>query len=378
MAAAGFLAACGIGDEHTERASGTSLPPLAKKLLIAQWPLYIDKAHGRSPTLDMFEKETGIEVTYKEVINDNQQFFAAIQEPLRQGRPTGWDITTLSDWVVGKMVQLEWLEKLDHSLLPNVTANLGGSFRDPAYDPGNAHSVPWQGGITGIAYNRRHTGRELGSVSDLWDDRFAGHVGMLTEMVDTMNLTLLDLGVEPLEATLDDAERAQRKLLDQREAGIVRGYYGNEYIDGLSRGDLWATMAWSGDIFQLQLGDPDIRFVVPDEGGMLWATPLQIPLGAAHPRDAHAFMDFVYDPEIAAQITEWVGYISPVPAGREVILKHADAAKKPADAAYLESLASSPLVFPTTEMKANLHDYKVLSPDEEEAWNDLFQVVVQG
>lgn len=110
---------------------------------------------------------------------------------------------------------------------------------------------------------------------------------------------------------------------------------------------------------------------------MLWATPLQIPRGAAHPHDAHEFMDFVYNPAIAAQITEWVGYISPIPAGQDVILRHAAAARKSTDAEYLESLASSPLVFPTPAMKANLHDYKVLSPDEEEAWNDLFQVVVQ-
>lgn len=148
-----------------------------------------------------------------------------------------------------------------------MKANLGESFRNPAYDPGNAHSVPWQGGITSIAYNRRHTGRELGSVSDLWDDRFAGHVGMLTEMVDTMNLTLLNLGVERQQATIEDAEKAQRKLLDQKEAGIVRGYYGNEYIDGLSLGDLWATMAWSGDIFQLRLAGPDISLRRARRGG---------------------------------------------------------------------------------------------------------------
>ncbi|MFN2489921.1 MAG: spermidine/putrescine ABC transporter substrate-binding protein [Actinomycetota bacterium] len=377
----GLLAACGIagssdGDEGADR-SAEELPPLAEELVIAHWPLYIDKVRGKSPTLQMFERSTGIDVTYKEVINDNQEFFATISEPLSQGQATGWDIVTLSDWVVAKMWRAGWLEELDHSLLPNVKKNLGDLFRDPPYDPGNAHSVPWQGGITGIAYNPKLTGRKLTAFADLWDTSLAGHVGMLTEMVDTMNLTLLSLGVDPQQATVDDAARAQRRLLELRDKGIVRDYYGNDYVDGLARGDLWATMAWSGDVFQLRLNDPDLEFVVPEEGGILWSTPLEIPQGAKHPRDAHVFMDFVYRPDIAAQITEWVGYISPVAGARAVVEEHAAAAQG-ADARYLDTLAKSPLVFPTPEMEAKLHSYKVLSEDEEASWNDLFQEAMQG
>jgi spermidine/putrescine transport system substrate-binding protein len=378
VAALSLLAACGIQrDDEGEGAAAPKLPPLAHELVIAQWPLYIDKKKGESPTLQMFERTSGIEVTYKEVINDNQQFFAKLSEPLSQERSTGWDLIALSDWVVTKMARLGWLMELDYSLLPTVDREIGAEFQDPPYDRGNAHSVPWQGGITGIAYNPRLAKRELSRFSDLWDESLAGHVGMLTEMVDTMNLTLLSLDIDPQTATVEDAEQAQERLIEQREAGIVRGFYGNDYLDGLARGDLWATMAWSGDIFQLQLSDPDMRFVVPEEGGILWATGLEIPAGAEHPRDAHAFMDFVYQPEIAAQIAEWVGYITPVPAAQEIILDHARDSQG-AGREYLETLANSPLVFPTDDMKANLHSYKVLSADEEEAWNDLFQEVVQG
>lgn len=250
-------------------------------------------------------------------------------------------------------------------------------FRDVAYDPGHAHSVPWQGGVTGIGYNPQLTGRTLTSFEDLWDPAFAGHVGMLTEMVDTMGLTLLSFGIDPEQATVDDAERAQQKLLEQRDAGIVRGYYGNDYIDGLARGDLWATMAWSGDIFFLRLDNPELEFVVPEEGGIRWVTPLEIPLGAAHPRDAHAFMDFFYRPEIAAQVTEWVGYISPGAGVQDLILEHA-AESSGGTRDYLEALATSPLVFPTPDMEANLHVYKVFSEEEEQVWNDLFGAVVLG
>ena len=128
------------------------------------------------------------------------------------GQDPGYDLITLSDWVVVKMDRLGWLAPIDHTALPTVTANIGAAFADPAYDPGNAHSIPWQGGITGIAYDPGKTGRELTSFDDLWDPAFAGHVGMLTEMVDTMNLTLMSLGVDIQNATDDDVQRAKEKL----------------------------------------------------------------------------------------------------------------------------------------------------------------------
>jgi spermidine/putrescine transport system substrate-binding protein len=375
-ALAAVLASCGI-DSAQERAGSDrdaprELPPLAHELKIAQWPLYIDKK-----TVPRFEQESGIDVTYKEVINDNQEFYGTISEPLAAGKETGWDLIALSDWVVSKMNRAGWLESLDHSLLPSVTSNLGDAFRDPPYDPGNAHSVPWQGGITGIAYNTEFVDSEPTRFEDLWDPSLRGHVGMLTEMVDTMNLTLLTLGVDPQEATVADAARAQERLLEQRDMGIVRGYYGNDYINGLARGDLWASMAWSGDIFWLSQDRPEVRFVVPEEGGILWTTPLEMPKGAQHPRDAHAFLDFVYQPQIAANITEWVGYITPVPKVKGILLERARAADK-ADASFLRGLAESPLVFPSPEIEAKLHSYKVLSTDEEREWNELFQQVIQG
>jgi spermidine/putrescine transport system substrate-binding protein len=137
-------------------------------------------------------------------------------------------------------------------------------------------------------------------------------------------------------------------------------------------------MAWSGDIFWLKRDNPELDFVVPVEGGLLWATPLEIPREAAHPRDAHVFLDYVYRPEVAANITEWVGYITPVSAVQDVLLRRAEEAKGEGRRAFLEDLAASPFVFPTEDMKANLHTYRILSAEEEQAWNDLFNEVVLG
>ncbi len=367
------LAACGIQKEDTSDDSEKNTLTTTEEvgnLNFANWPLYIDRVQGRRPTLDEFTEATGITVNYKEVIDDNEGFFGTIQEPLSSGQPIEWDLIVVTDWMLAKMARLGYLEELDHSKLPNFAANAGEIYKDPSYDPGNKHSVPWQSGITGIAYNPELTGRELSTFDDLFDPAFAGKVGMFKEMRDTFSLTLLSMGIEPQDSTEDDLIAAQEKLIQQRDDGIVRNYYGNEYADALVRGDIWATIAWSGDVFQLQFDKPELQFYVPDTGGILWVDNMAIPENAAAPIDAMKFMDFVYDPEIAAQITAWVNYICPVPAAQEILASAKDD--------YTKTVAESPLVFPTPEMEAKLHSYKDLDEEEEQFWNDLFGEIIQG
>ena len=372
LSLAAILAACGIEGESQDAESnenqGFTTNESTGTLNFANWPLYIDKAKGENPTLNDFTEATDIEVNYDEVIQDNASFFGTIREPLANGDPIDYDLIVVTDWLIDKMARLGYLEELDLGRLPEFEANAGEIYKDPSYDPGNKYSIPWQSGITGIAYNRALTGRDLTSMSDLFDTEFAGKIGMFKEMRDTMNLMLLLNGIEPQDATIEDVEEVQQQLLKQVDDGIVRQYYGNEYADALARKDIVASIAWSGDVIQLTLDDPDLRFVVPDEGGILWVDNMAIPQNAANPIDAHEFMNFVYQPDIAAQIVGWVNYICPVPAAKEIL----------AGTKGYESVAGSPLVFPTPEMEAKLHNYKLLSEEEEQEWNDLFQQVLQG
>ena len=383
LAALAFLAACreDAATPSAGSASPTALPPLAGELSVAQWPLYIDRAKGgHRPTLEAFQAETGIEVSYRERINDNQAFFAQLVPLFQAEASTGYDLIALSDWVVALLSEQGWIESLDWSLLPTVGENLLPAFRDPAYDRDNAHSVPWQGGVTGIAYYPDLVGGQITAFSDLWDPKLEGHVGMLTEMVDTMTLTLLSLGIDPQTATLDDAMKAQERLIEQRDAGIVRQYYGQDYVDDLVNKNTWASMAWSGDIFYWKYigGAPDLEFVVPEEGGVIWATPLEIPALAEHPRDAHAFMDFFYRPEVALQVTDWVLYMTPVKGVQELMVEKASALKG-ADRAYYETLAQSPLLFPPDDLAAaNLFEYKVFDGAEFERWAEVFTDITTG
>jgi spermidine/putrescine transport system substrate-binding protein len=378
LSVSAFLAACGIegqetGNSDSKESEGDGLTTDQKQgeLDFANWIGYIDLDENKdSPTLEQFEKETGISTTYKTVINDNASFFGTIREPLAAGQSVGYDLIVITDWLVAKMIRLGYLEEIDLLKVPNFVANAGEIYKDPVYDPGNAHSVPWQSGVTGIAYNIALTGREITSTQDLFDPKFEGQVGMFLEMRDTVNLMLLGEGIDPQQATIEDVEAVQEKLLQQRDDGIVRKYYGNEYVQPLAQGDLALTMAWSGDVLGKTLSDPDIRFVVPEEGGILWVDNLCIPQNAEHPIDAMELMNFVYQPEIAAQMTAWINYICPVPEAQEILKK--------ADDKYTRDVAASPLVFPTPEMESRLHSYKNLTEEEEAQWNELFDAVVQG
>jgi len=341
---------------------------------VANWPLYIDLEEGKSATLDAFKQSKAIDITYKEDINDNDEFFATdIRPQLSATQPTGWDVMVLSDWMIAKVIRLGWVQPLHHDKLPNAVANLDDKFRNTYYDPGNKYSFPWAAGITGIGYNKKLTKRPITSVKDLWDPAFKGRVGMFSDMRDVVNFGLYYNGIKPPEkATLDDVENAIQSLQQQRDAGIVRGYYGNDYVDQLASGNLHLTMAWSGDVNFLKSENPDLEFVVPQEGGNRWIDNMVIPILAEHPTDAHEWIDFVYQPEIATGITEFVWYESPVKGVRETIREHAK------EDASLKAVSESEIVWPSPEVLANTYTYKRLSEDEEAAWHDLFDPLIQG
>lgn len=414
LGAAAFLAACGIKPAATPGASGATAPPgspsgsgsapagsaataeptatpepttaatQAGQLDFANWPLYIDtdeKDESKHPTIDDFTKKTGIKVKYVETIQDNEEFFGTVQPDLAAGKPTDWDLIVMTDWMVQKMAGLGYLEEISVATdAPNFVKNVHEAYRNPWYDPDNRHSVPWQAGMTGIGYNVKMVGREITSFDDLLDPKFKGRVGMFSEMRDTMSLTLLSLGIKPADATVDDAKKAQEKLLKAAKSGQFRQFYGNEYTDELASGNLAISMAWGGDVYQLALYDnPDLRFVLPKEGGMHWVDNLCIPKNARHPVDAKKMIDFVYQPEIATQMSEYIGYFTPVASVPALVLKDSKAAAAEGDKEWSDQLkVIARTVTPTKEQLSQTYTYRVLDEDEERQWNELFNEVIQG
>jgi spermidine/putrescine transport system substrate-binding protein len=378
----GLLAACARDDEP----SSFDDDP-AGIVNFANWPLYIDKEKTETgafvrPSLDSFTERTGIQVNYREVIPDADAFFRQIEPYLAAGEPTGWDIVVITNGItLTQMRDLGYLVELPSDMRPNFDHYAGEFVRNPPYDPGNRFTMAWQSGITGIAFDPEKTGRDVTSVDDLFAGNFAGQVGMFGDVVDMPNLALLAIGVAPEGSTEADWLAAAALLTEQRDAGVLADYYQQNYIPALKRGDLAITMAWSGDIFAAKAGKdlPErIEFVVPAEGGLLWTDCMCIPEGATHLADAIAFMDYVYRPPVAAQIAQYVNYITPVPEARQEIVRMAEQAEE-AERARLYAVAESPLVFPTEDTTAGLHSYRELATPEEAArWEEIFRPVFEG
>src|SRR5687767_12138939 len=215
---AGILSGCGIPPAKRESGAADSddHSDKEKQLTFSNWTEYMDTSEdGKSrPTLDAFTKRTGIKVKYTEDINDNVEFFGKIKPQLAAGQDTGRDLICVTDWLAARLIRFGWVQKLDPSNLPHAFMNLSQQFRSPDWDPGRAYSYPWQGISTVIAFNRKALdGEEVRSVSDMLDNpKLKGRIGFLSEMRDSIGMTLLDMGKDPARFSDDDYDAAIARL----------------------------------------------------------------------------------------------------------------------------------------------------------------------
>jgi spermidine/putrescine transport system substrate-binding protein len=350
-----LLSTCGPEGQgqSADTCQSTDKSESEKTLFFSNWPEYIDVKGKRMPTLEAFEKKTGIDVTYNTDVNDNNEFFAKVQNQLGDCQPINRDIIVLTDWMAARMVDLGWLQKLDHANLPNVDANLVANLQSPDWDPNRDYSVPWQSGFTGIAYNAKYTG-EVGSFEELLTKpELKGKISMLREMRDTMGFMLKVTGADPAKFTDEEWDAAIGRLEEVVASGQVRRFTGNDYVDDLNKGDIVACEAWSGDVIAMQYDNPDIKWVVPEEGVSLWSDNMLVPNKADHKANAEALMNYYYDPMVAAQLAAWVNYVSPVDGAREAMEK------------VDPSLVDAPLIFPDDDFLAQAFPF--MSLDEAKA-----------
>jgi spermidine/putrescine transport system substrate-binding protein len=352
----------------------------AGQLNFANWPLYIDvnpKNKSDHPSIDEFTKKTGIKVKYNEVIQQVDTYFGKIQPELASNQGTGYDLMVITNGrYLDQLIELDYLIPLDQNAMANFYANASDLAKNPSFDRGNVFTMPWQSGITGIGYNPKKLGRDITSWQDLQDPSLSGKIGMFGDTEDMPGCALLAVGVNPENSTEADWKKAAAWLKKQQP--LVRKYYEQDYIDPLSKGDIYATMAWSGDIFQANASGADLKFVVPKEGALVWSDNMCIPAHAAHPRDAMTYMDFVYQPEIGAMIADYVNYITPVATAKQVFQKEAREATSKDDKEYYTTLSTSPLIFPTAADFAKLHRYRVLTKAEQTVWNNIFEPIYQS
>lgn len=339
----------------------------------ANWPGYMQDDRE---TIKAFEKETGIQVTYKEVIQEMGPWFGKIQAPLSAGQSIGFDLMIMTNGIqLEQCRQLGYLAPLDLSKLPNFQKNAGASFKNPSYDPGNAHTIAYESGVTGIAYNTKYVDEEITSIAQLFDTKYKGKVGMMGDSQELGNFGMFILGIDPEKSTKADWEKAAAKLREQRDKGIVRKYYSQDYVDAVSKGDVWMTMAWSGDVYSLT--SPDVKFVVPGEGGTIWTDNMCIPKTAENPVDALTLMDWLYVPENNVPLTEFINYMPPIPSTQK-ILKQKAAEATGDEKKDLTRLSTSPLIFPSEADLARLRHYRRLTQAEEQEYQKIFEPIAKG
>jgi spermidine/putrescine transport system substrate-binding protein len=346
----GLLAACGgdgggIKAPAKKEAATPVKRELAKTLVFSNWPLYIDvdDKTKKRPTLDQFKQKTGTAVKYIEDINDNNEFFGKIQGPLSRGQSIHRDIIVLTDnsGLPQRMIKLGWLEKLDKKSLPNAK-NLIAAQQSPDWDPKREYTLPWQSGMTGIGYNPDKVGDDFTDFERLLDDpKLKGKVTLLSEMADAIGMAMQANGDDPLKVTDATFDKAVKRIQKAVDSGQIRKFTGNDYTSLLAKGDVWACMAWSGDMIQLQADNPDLKWNLPESGGNIWTDNMMIPKGG-NIYTASVFMDFVYDPKIAAQIEAYVNYICPVEGAKDEMVK------------VDKEIASNPLIFPDAKTLDNV------------------------
>jgi spermidine/putrescine transport system substrate-binding protein len=343
-----ILAACGGGDNGGSAGGGE----LKDVLNFANWPYYIDVEKPTS--LQKFTQQTGIKVNYFEEINDNAEYFAKVQGPLSQGQGIDRDIFVLTDnsRFPGLLVNEGWVEELDKDLIPNIT-NLVDAQASPPFDPDRSYSLPWQSGMTGIAWNEDVTGPVTSVQQLLEDPKLKGKVTMLQEMADSVGVVMLQNGDDPTKVTDESFNSAISMVQKAVDSGQIRRFTGNDYAQPLTKGDLAAAIAWSGDVVQLLPDNPKLKWAVPETGGMIWTDNMLIPGGGSVPT-ASTYMNSVYDPVIAAQIAAYINYVTPVKGAQEELAKTDP------------ELANNPLIFPDDNTLSQVKQFDSAALDNEE------------
>ncbi len=367
-AAALALAACSTGGASGKPTPAKDQSGTDKTLTWANWQAYLDQDdNGKYPTLEAFQKQSGLKVKYDVAVDDNNTYYAKVKDQLALGKDIGADTVCLTDWMIARWIRLGYVQSFDESAIPNKK-NLTSNLVDVDFDPGRKKSLPWQSGFAGICWNKEKLPNGLKSIDDLWKPDLKGKVGVLSEMRDTMGLLMLQQGVDiSKQFSDDDYNKAIDTLTKEVNDGQIRNIKGNSYLNDLKSGDTLAAICWSGDITQLnaEAGD-NWQFAIPEAGGTLWSDNFVIPIGSPRKDNAQKLIDYYYEPEVAAEVAAWVNYITPVQGAKEAAVK------------IDPELADNQLIFPDDETLSKVHVFRTLTPAEEQKYQAAFQKVILG
>jgi spermidine/putrescine transport system substrate-binding protein len=356
-----FLAACGSksgsGGSSTAAAPSDDGSPATGTLRISNWPLYM--ADG---FVAAFQKASGLTVDYKEDFNDNEEWFAKNKEPLSRKQDIGADLVVPTQFMAARLNGLGWLNQISHDRVKNFS-NLRPDLMNASIDPGRKFSAPYMSGMTGLAYNKKATGRPITKIDDLWDPALKGRVSLLSDMQDGLGMIMLSQGSSLDDATDQTVQKAVDLVKTQKDNGQIRRFTGNDYADDLAAGNIAIAQAYSGDVVQLQADNPDLEFVVPDSGGTWFIDTQVIPYTTQNQKAAEEWINYVYDKPNYAKLIAFTQYV-PVLADMTDELNKID-----------PKLGANPLISPPQATLDKLKSWAALTDEQTQAFNTAYAAV---
>ncbi|MDE2437445.1 MAG: spermidine/putrescine ABC transporter substrate-binding protein [Sphingomonadales bacterium] len=338
----GGLAGCGKASGDASIGATGEEP----KLSFYTWDTYL-----ADTTLNDFTGSSGIDVTLK-TFASNDDLFAA----LRAGNP-GYDVIVPSNDFVERMRRADMIQPLDHALIPNIK-NIDKSFIDVPYDPGRVYSVPYTWLTLGIGYRKSKVKGRPDSWKVLFDsDQYKGRIAWMSEPGDMFRLFGKYLGKSIDGLTLADVKAIEGMMIRQKPN--VRAFHNDDGQDLLLKGEVDLVLEYNGDIAQVMVEDNDLDFVLPREGSQLSSDSLCIPGGAPHPKNAHAFINYLLDAEVDRRISETILFPTPNAAARALMP---------------DDYKNNPVIFPPAAQLAKC-EYATYRPDMQAAYEEAFRRV---
>lgn len=358
----GLMAACGTssttGGGETS-AADLPVPPAEpeaeKQLNFFNWTAYIDDPSNAPDvppedlTLPKFERESGITVNYQEYASNDEML-----QKVRSGN-SGFDIVVPSDYVIPQMVARKLIRPLDKSKIPNFYNNQAESFKGLFYDPENDYSVVWGNGNTGIGVNKDVVTETVTDASIFGNAAYKGKMSILDEYRSTIALALFYLGLDPTTGNPEELDKAFDQLTKWKENATIT----SDYQDPFGAGDLVVSHAYSGDVYQqVTATGKNLEYVIPTQGADKYVDSMVVLADAPHPGNAHVFMNFVYEPEVSANLMTAITYRN---------------ANKAAYDLLPPELRNNPIVFPPKDVEDRL-DFVELTEETAALWKEKWDV----
>ena len=308
------------------------------EVIVYNWGEYIDPE-----TLTMFEEETGIKVVYDEFETNE------IMYPKVEAGSSAYDVVCPSDYMVQKMIENDLIQELDYDKIPNAKENIGAQYYEQAaaYDPGNKYCVPYCWGTVGIIYNKTMVDTPPTKWADLWDEKYADNILMMDSIKDSFMVALKKNGFSSNSLDESELQIATDDLIAQKP--LVQAYVVDQVRDKMIGGEAAIGVMFSGDAIYVIGENPDLDYVIPEEGTNVWIDGWVIPKNAPNKENAEKFIDFMCRPDVALKNFEYITYGTPNTAARELIED--------------EDLKNSPIAFPDLTQYHNLETFLYLGED---------------